>query len=278
MVASMTDFTPKMRLSPSSAGFMAGPLVDADGNGSCHRYVLANRVTGFRDRIDPLYGHIGGINEARQSAILEAANAPVRREVPFEVPLLGGEVKIEGRADFVIQDGPDTFVLETKGSVSTNQLKKIQAQEPKQSHIAQLATYLMAFKAPIGRVIWTFWEWNPAFTALEVAAEADFEVAVKDDGRITVNNQPYKFSAKDLSKWYTVAADYLVNWQTKLPPRPRRVEGSWTDPCKFCPLKHICDSGVKEPTAFYLQVSEVTPSEPREATIRSTPQPRGKKK
>lgn len=273
----MTEFTPKMRISPSAAGFMTGPVVEADGNKSCLRYFQAERVTGYRDAVDPLYGHVGGLNEARQHAILEAANAPVRREVPFRVPLPGSEVAIEGRADFVIQDGDDVFIPETKASVSTSQLKKIKAREPKQSHIAQLVTYLLAFKATEGRIVWTFYEWNPGFTALEVAAEADYKVSIKSDGRIYVNGTPYKFTTKDLMRWYVAAADALDKWQTKLAPRPRRVEGSWNDPCKFCPLKGLCDAGPKEPMEFYEKVKNLPVSEPRAASIRTTPKKRGKK-
>jgi hypothetical protein len=273
----MTEFTPKMRISPSASGFMAGPLADSDGNKSCLRYFQAERVTGYRDAVDPLYGHVGGLNEARQHAILEAANAPVRREVAFRVPLPGSEVTIEGRADFVIQDGDDVFILETKASVSASQLKKIEAAEPKQSHIAQLVTYLLAFKTTTGRIVWTFYEWNPGFTALEVAAEADYEVQLSADGTIRINGQPYKYTTKDLMRWYVAAADALTNWQTKLAPRPRRVEGSWSDPCKYCPFKTICDAGVKEPMEFYEKVANLPVAEPKAASIRTTPKKRGKK-
>lgn len=231
-----------MKLYPSSAAFMAGPLVDAKYSSSCLRYIWTTTQIGrFPGTNNAESAAVGTLNEFRHSMKLPEGT---EREKPFTVEF--GGITVSGRMDFVLPDGT---VHEIK-STTSDYVKRdvIDGGVVDQGHMAQLVSYLAFGKIKNGAIFVTYYEWDVEKDAATPIADRKFDVQITDTA-IFVDGELYKYGVKDLARWYAEAAKCMTDPDT-LPPEPVKNVIPYKNPCHFCPLKSVCESGVSDAKEF----------------------------
>lgn len=256
---------PVKKIYPSSAGWMLGPLVAADSNSQCHRYMWAV-ANGNAPRIDSVakgYTAIGNLSEERLAATFRRRRLKFIRGSRFKVEFKGAV--ISGELDFLFETPEGPMILEAKASTSSHVLKDvIQGGAPKDAHMAQLTTYLSLQKIPDGQLHYTYYVLSPDQKSFVALAERLFIVKVLDNA-ITVDGQPYKYSVRDLARWIA-GAEAALTAVDKIPNEPIRSMIAYKDACHFCPLKETCASHKDQnldPAQFLLKATEAL-SAPRE--------------
>ncbi len=260
-----------IKIYPSSAAFMIGPLVSSKYNSGCHRFQWAQAHSGLskaelHHEITAESAAIGSLNEYRIAVKLKRDKVIFEREVPFKMDYSG--VQISGRQDFVLENGE---VWETKGTTSESVYKNaILGGVPEKSHVAQLVSYLAFLKKPKGRIVNSYYELelDGEDESFRLVAERVFTVECLDDGCILLDHQPYEHSLRDLARWYATLAKILLDPWT-LPQKPCQSGEKYGSPCNFCPLKAVCDKTVD--VADFLQESKaalLVKPQPREFKIK----------
>ncbi len=253
----------KLKISPSSAAFMLGPVVDTSKNGACIRYIwsVANTDAPRIDRVAPEYQGLGSLNEARQAAILRSRKAVHELEVPFEIEW--GDILIRGRYDAHVDTKGERTLREWKASTSTYVLKDVI--EPRQvdlNHLAQLCLYLALHKLSRGEITVSYYQLhlNKGF---QVTAEHTFMVELLTGGVITVDGKEHSKTMKDLQRWMTGVRQALHDPCT-VPAEPKQHSIPYKSPCYSCPLKSVCASHKIQAIEAkeFLQAAEQLLSEP----------------
>lgn len=216
-----TLLTPIPKIYPSSLTFSFGDYNPASYNSQCWRFQqLSQGVRG--PPLHPSYAAIGEQNENEHAATL---TAPFQAELPFKRDL-GNNTVLSGRADFVLADSID----ECKASFTENKGK------PKDEHLAQLTCYLLEFQLTRGRLVYGYYKQrsNGTFKRESVTT---FNVELDGDA-LLVNGSDTGFKASELVNTIVQLTKYL---NSDLPaPRPSTAT-SFFSPCKYCPVKDLCD-------------------------------------
>ncbi len=172
--------------------------------------------------LHPSYAAIGEQNENEHALTLKE---PFQAELPFKRDL-GQGVTLSGRADFVLSNE----IHECKASFTENKGK------PKDEHLAQLTCYLLEFQFTRGVLIYGYYK-QRADGTFKRHSTTTFEVLLDGDV-ILVDGFDSGFKASELVNSLVQLAKYL---KSDLPaPRPSTAT-SFFSPCKYCPVKDLCD-------------------------------------
>lgn len=233
--------TKKVTIGPSAATFARGSAVMAETPSSCPRKFLA-RKAGFKDPVDSLYGAMGEIDEHRYKRKLEREGfLKVETQINFTYPL-SSQVEIFGYIDMKLtyEDGT-TILVEKKSHISKSQrLEIIRKQRVKTSHVAQLVTYLLAQNLTEGKIVCDYYEMDKDCTAIINTEGTEFSVEIdRSTHEILVNGEKYKYSLRDLAKFYSIMVKAIEG--TDLPARPVQPTAAFKSPCVFCPLRELCN-------------------------------------
>lgn len=260
-----------IKIYPSSAAFMIGPLVKTDYNSGCHRFQWAQTHSGLskaelHHEINAESAALGTLNEYRVAVKLKKDKVKFEREVPFKIAYKGAV--ISGRQDFVLENGE---VWETKGTGSDKVYKQsILGGVPQLNHVAQLVSYLAFLKKPKGRIVNSYYELeiDGELESYKLIAERIFIVECLDNGDLTVDGTRYDHSIRDLARWYADLEKKLADPWT-LPQKPCQNGDKFGSPCFSCPLKKLCEKEVD--VAQFLQESRqalLEPPPPKEFNIK----------
>lgn len=217
----------KLKIYPSSSGFLTDKGLEVEYNSGCLRYMVAAIGT-KRVPLDPIYEQLGALHEDWYASQLGENLQDREKEIRFD---LSDKVQYSGRADFITKDG---HVHETKASLSKSFLYSvIRKKQVKLSHLAQVVSYMIQLKSTKGKIIAGFYRESD----LRLQETAEFDIEIDADGAILVNGiiTPYTVS-QQLAHLYK-AQEALETGS--LGPRPANHE-SWSGPCKFCPLNKLC--------------------------------------
>ena len=260
-----------IKIYPSSAAFMVGPLVKTDYNSGCHRFQWAQAHSGLskaelHHEINAESAALGTLNEYRVAVKLKKDKVKFEREVPFKIAYK--DAVISGRQDFVLENGE---VWETKGTGSDKVYKQsILGGVPQLNHVAQLVSYLAFLKKPKGRIVNTYYELelDGELESYKVVGERIFTVECLDDGCIMLDQRPYPHTIRDLARWYADLEKKLADPWT-LPQKPCHNGDKFGSPCFSCPLKKVCEKEC-DVASFLLQAKEklLIPPPPKEFNIK----------
>lgn len=220
----------KLKIYPSSSGFVTENGLEIDYNSACPRYMVAS-IGSTRVELDPIYAELGALHEEWWTKKLGVRLIAREKEIKVE---LSDTVRYSGRADFIVE-GPE--VHETKASMSKTFLyQNIRKRKPKLSHLAQLVSYMIQLKIPKGQIIAGFYKEKESRLVLQEHVE--FKVDIDDEGRILVDGvaTPYTV-AHQLAHLHM--AQQALETQELGDRRPLNYE-AWTGPCKMCPLNNLC--------------------------------------
>lgn len=121
-------------------------------------------------------------------------------------------------------------IHECKASFTENKGK------PKDEHLAQLTCYLLEFQLLRGKLIYGYYK-QRADGTFKRHSTTTFEVLIDGDV-ILVDGFDAGFKASELVNSLVQLAKYL---NSDLPaPRPSTAT-SYMSPCKYCPVKDLCD-------------------------------------
>lgn len=225
--------TQRVKLYNSAAAFAIGNAVYTETSSGCLRAIVLS-ANGIRTDIAPEYKRVGALHEdlyaVKLGPTLKARELPVRRE-------LSNGVLQSGRMDFILTNDE---IHETKGSYSeTVKRGPIGKGEPKLNHLAQLVTYLINAKQPVGKLIYGYYEETPDGKDLVLKAERAIEVRIGEDGTILIDGAISEWNVADQLKHTELAANALTDSQ--VPPRPINADDGYASPCRFCDFRTACD-------------------------------------
>ncbi len=220
----------ELKIYPSSSGFMTGTAYEVEYNSACLRYLLVSQ--GIPKSIDPIYQLLGAAHEDWYSEKMK--DEILYREKP--IVKYYGKIKYSGRMDFVMTNGE---IHETKASLSKSFYQTvIKKKEIKLSHLAQLISYLIHTGTHSGKIIAGFYKESQNKELLLVDS-VEFIVNIMSDGTIQVNGATHYYNVKDAMSFLLKLIQVLESGE--IGPRPLALN-AWKNPCKFCPLKNVCDS------------------------------------
>lgn len=224
-------------LRASSSGFAWGSMVFTRYKTACLRKIKVQAHRNEDLQINPDYAAIGKLNEDRHAARLDP-HLPFEREKLFSRRINGTHVTQEGHCDFLITDldGNATRVDELKAVRSVNTRREIiRNGQYLPENLAQLVTYMSAFNAPRGRLIYTFYPENNV-----PDEERAFHVELDDYGRVIVDGEATKFTYYDLLCHRDQAAAAIE--ADTIPQRPYLWDAPFISPCAYCPYSDACDA------------------------------------
>lgn len=224
----------KLKIYPSSAGFMKGQGVVTEYNSGCLRYIVAAKNSP-KQPINPVYEKIGELHENRHAETL--GTDLDQREVKISVDV-SDKVTLSGRCDFITKSGE---IHETKGSITPNFLYSvIRKGKYKISHLAQLTAYLIHFKILKGKIVTAYYKHSksPMGTDVFTFKEGrDFRVDIDQEGKILVDGADSGHTVLEQYKHTLAVAEVLIT--EKIKDRPiNHID--FSGPCFFCPLKKLC--------------------------------------
>lgn len=169
---------------------------------------------------------IGEQNEVEHAQTL----TDFERERPFKRQL--DNVMLSGRVDFLLPDSID----ECKATFNKPKFTDAQRGKPDPVHLAQLTCYLLEFGLHRGRLVYG-WFTKKDDGTFHRQSVAYLQVEIVNEG-ILVDGADTGYKVADLVNSIVRQAKYL---QSDLPaPRPSTAN-SFRSPCKYCPLKGLCD-------------------------------------
>lgn len=175
---------------------------------------------------------------------------------------------VKGHIDFV----DDEFLYELKSITSRNTHNSVfKKNEPKSTNVLQLLTYLVAMERQKGKLIYGSYthictydklskmrtdDIKPLFVGA-VPVMKEFLVEIDDDGNALVDGEVFhNIHVSELIEFQDTLHELVK--QRILPPRIEPLEPSaWTNPCKFCPLNTLCDSGISDLEEFVETAEEI---------------------
>lgn len=257
----MTDIKPKIKIRPSSSGFLRGDTVHTAYSSGCLRYMKANRKSKFVE-IDPVYAEVGALHEDLYAISL--GDTLDDRELVIKLPL-GEDAEYTGRCDFVDTNGA---IHETKATISkSSKTDIIDKGIVNLNHLAQLVSYMVVLKRPKGFIYVGYYEKDlKSFIKL---ADRKFEITIDNDGSIYIDGSYSEFNAFDYLDH--VKAQIALD-TVPMPNRPYR-ESKFKSPCALCPLSELCDSvdiGETDASDFVskaVPIIETTPARPAKPNI-----------
>lgn len=270
----------KRRISPSSAAWAVGQLIDTPYEKSCGRYMVWQRRYEKESNIDEMYSHIGGIDEARYAAKLTQGGLMFWRELPINIPVGGTQITIEGRLDFKVSESDGPIIVEKKSITSVNRRRTIiEKGEIDHAHMAQLVTYLVAEKLQRGKIVYTYWQWNEDLSGFMATEDREFAIRLDTNGSIYVDEAPFGRHIRELQTWYRLVASGMEKAETELLGRPKPLQG-WQNPCRSCPLSAACDQydSTRNVAQFWQQTAGLEPREGKPAVIQIPKLKKGKTK
>lgn len=218
-----------LKIYPSSSGFTDGDQYEVEYNSACLRFLVVSQ--GIHKEIPEEYSKMGAVHEEWWETQESIKSQQYVRELPVKKEY--GDVEYSGRIDFIVNNSE---VHETKASMSKNVLyKTIRKKEVKLSHLAQLISYMLHTEIDKGKIVVGFY--SKKGEGFDLKEHTIFDITIDVDGRIIVDNIPHYYTAHDAIKYLFFQIKYLSSGV--IGPRPKRI--AWKDPCKFCPLKDLCD-------------------------------------
>ena len=216
-----THLTLIAKIYPSSLTFSYMDYNPASYNSQCWRFQqLSQGVRG-----PPLHPSYAAIGEQHENEHAKTLTVPFQAELPFKRDL-GNGIVLSGRADFVLSDSID----ECKASFTENKGK------PKDEHLAQLTCYLLEFQLTRGKLVYGYYK-QRADGTFKRESVTTFQVQLDGDV-LLVDGFDAGFKASELVNSIVQLSKYL---NSDLPaPRPSTAT-SFFSPCKFCPVKDLCD-------------------------------------
>lgn len=225
------------KIYPSASGFLVEGTVQIEYSSSCMRMLYPGQHV--RKDIDQKYKTIGSAHEEWWQNQLQDRLAA--RELPVKIAVAPG-IQYSGRMDFVLKDGG---IHETKATSSKTALyKHIRPKQVKLSHLAQLVSYMVTTGKTEGSIIHGFYPEKGPFDAPKEWHQ--FLVHINEDGAIYVDGVQQPITAQAYVQFFVQQVLTLQNVHNvqNLPPRPNRYP-AWKDPCKYCPIKVLCDKADK---------------------------------
>ena len=225
----MTDIPLKLKLYPSSSGFVTDKGIEVEYNSACPRYMVAS-IGADRIPIDPKYAKLGEIHENWYEGQLGQNLEAREKEIRID---LSEKVQYSGRQDFVTKDGT---IHETKATQSKSVLyQNVRKKKVKVSHLAQLVSYMIHEKTVNGRIVLGYYKDGLKGPVLQEYVE--FIVHIDDTGSVIVNGLPSGYTVAHQLAHLNLAKTGLETGS--LAPRPYNF-ADWTGPCKRCPLNNLC--------------------------------------
>lgn len=195
-------------------------------------------------------------------AYFASLHPEMQREFEIVTPM------VKGHVDFI----DDEFLYELKSVTSRNTHNSVfKKGEPKSANVLQLLTYLVAIERQKGKLIYGSYTHICTYDKLSkmrtediaplfkdaVPVMREFLVEIDDAGNALVDGEPF----------HNIHVSELIEFQENLhelvrqrilPPRIESLEPSaWTNPCKFCPLSTLCDSGISDLDEFVETAEEI---------------------
>lgn len=234
-----------IKIYPSSAAFAKGPQSNGAYNNSCYRYqVVADHADQpIKSNINPIYAAVGALDEHRYEQVLISRGYDVQAEVAKRDEIAPGVI-VSGRRDFVISKSPteqsdwSVAIVEKKSTISKSKKTRIKKRQIEESQLAQLVTYMALDKINTGFLVQTFYYFPKDLNRLEVGAEVEYKITLKDRS-IYVDNELYERTLDDLAAYYKTQIFYRQGKQ--IGPRPANAHKPYGSPCNFCPLKDFCN-------------------------------------
>jgi len=210
-----------------------GRLAIMEYNSSCFRYLLVQHNSPFRPDIHPIYAEVGAFHEDYYEQRNEDRIA--EREVVLKEQITDHAL-LSGRIDIVFTDGS---FGETKATLSkTARREVIRKGNFKLSHLTQVVTYMIFSEVQKGSIIVGYYEQTEA-GEWKLCEERTFEVTIDNDGEILVDGKKTTYNVQNVLKFIYKQADILHNRKV-VKHRPMGLN-PFNSPCKFCPLKDVCD-------------------------------------
>lgn len=233
----MTDSN--LKIYPSSAGFMNGHGVIVEYNSGCPRYVAIGKNQ-ISSKLDPIYGQLGEFHENWYAEELGKSLKEREVQVRFEI---APEILYSGRCDFIVDNMElGIRIDETKASMSKSFLYDvIRKGKFKLGHLAQLVSYMIAFKTSHGQIVCGYYE--PKKSPLgsiyfEQKELRIFKVMITEFGSVIVDGLDTGHTVHDQYSHTLLLAEVMKTGQIK--DRPiNSIE--FMGPCRNCSLKTLCD-------------------------------------
>lgn len=242
--ADLVDRGPGTRIYTSSSGFMWGNQPVGNYDSPCLRSIAwKSHNRDVATSIPVAYAMVGSVHESNHEHILLGNTDPFQREVPIRTPIdtrSGKTIVYSGRCDFIFGDSID----ETKATFSKSAPNYILRKgQWKISHLAQLAGYLWQKDMIKGRIVYGVYSnlAEGAASFFKHIGTRIFNVAIEDDGRLTVDSKPTPYYVQDQIAHVYAAAEAVAEKKV-WPVRPWGWEQKWGSPCALCPFKALCDS------------------------------------
>lgn len=221
----------KVKVRPSSSGFMVGKQVHTTYPSGCLRHMKVSRVAPYQP-IDPIYQDVGAVHEERYEQTL--GNRLLEREyvIKHEISEIA---EYTGRCDFIDIDGA---VHETKATLSkTSKASIITKGQININHLSQLTSYLVHLERMEGYIIVGYYETDPTTESFVCVAERTFKITINTRGAVLIDGEESTYTVHDYLKHEAaqVTLDTVL-----LPERPYQ-ESRFKSPCMFCPFNVLCD-------------------------------------
>lgn len=244
-----------IKIRGSSSAFQWGQLVHTRYASGCHRNILLQSQDVRDGSIDPKHIKRGALNEELYEQYLQQQNIPYVREEPVSEPIHGyDDTFFVGRLDFRVSVGLEKRIDELKSTESSNVLLEIiKKGKYKPENLAQLVSYMIASRAVIGRLIYTYYKVEKNTQVYSKASERTFCVVIQDNGSIEVDNVKTLFHVEDQLNHRQTAAhciNDMVVWA-----RPYKAH-DYDGPCKGCVFSGICnkyDAGMTLSTEQFIE-------------------------
>jgi hypothetical protein len=163
-------------------------------------------------------------------------NLQYAKEVPFRSQI--GDATVSGRIDF-ITEGPKA-IHECKATFSSSTAREaIELGQVKFNHLAQMSAYFVETKTTeaylyVGR-------YQASDDGLVCVKHRKFKVAILNDGTITVDGVPTMYTINGYLNWVTTVTKNIQEKRIDT-ARPVNPTQGWSNPCRYCPYRSVCDS------------------------------------
>lgn len=244
----------------SSSAFAWGRIVFTEYKGGCLRTILLNSYGVREGDIQEKYKILGALNEERHEEILKESGVKYDREfvVKQAVPS-NPTVSFSGRVDFVQHLDSGIVVEELKSTDNKNKLREVIKNGTwVTENLAQLVSYMVALRTPIGRLIYTYYDLDKTTGKYEAKKDRAFEVVIDDAGRICVDSAPTRFTVHDQIAHTQAAAKVIETGE--IWDRPYHWNMPFKSPCIYCPFSGTCDAydagAIKDVTDFVMSAKK----------------------
>jgi hypothetical protein len=219
----------------SSSAFVVDGLVISQWGTGCYRKQLIASY-GLTPPFPPEMAKVGAMNERVYELGLIEQGVDYLREVEVFQEVMG-DITFSGHIDFWCpQDKYKIRELKSATSEKTF-IEVIRRGHYKSENLAQVVAYMVSEEVYDSILSYTYY--SKEQEQYEPTAMRNFQVRIRDDGRIMVDEEESKFTVDNYLQHRYNSAKWLVS--SDVPPRPKDHDNKWKSCCKYCEYASACN-------------------------------------